>query len=111
MGNKMGSKVTTLALAAAALSGCAANSTSVVTKDAHLSSLFSIGSISVCTDPNGNCGALQVVTLKQPENVVYTTRADVAGTIASSEEAFLQNSPRPPRRDEVTQQDDAERDE
>ena len=108
MGHKFGFKVTTSMLAIAALTGCATKDASVVTKDDHLGPLFSTNNITVCSEHDADCGAIDLVVLRQPENVVYTTRADVTPSSPASDEAQLQEPPRAPARGALPPQLDAD---
>lgn len=108
MGDKLGFKVTTSVLALAALTGCATKDASVVTRDDHLGPLFSTKNITVCSELDADCGALDLVVLRQPENVVYTTRADVTPNAPASDEAQLKETPQVPTRGALPPQLDAD---
>jgi hypothetical protein len=111
MGDKTGFNVSASVLASAALMGSAAQGTELATVDTGIDPLFSIQSVEVCAETGGNCPPLRLVTLKQPENVIYTTRADIATPVPPSDAARFKDPSQASASDTTNPQADAERSE
>ena len=111
MGDERKLKGTAALVALAIVSGCATKDAHTVSRDDHLKPFYSTKSIAVCDGQIAECSPIELIVLKQPENVIYTTRAGIAITDPSNDAAQLNELPQAPAGGTDLPQNDAERSE